>query len=256
MVHLLHQTLIALTMVFAVAPVASAADSRLLDRLQGTWSGKRTSDNGTELTQTIEIAGDKLAYTLANSDREVRLFAKGTIKVEMLGPFHVMKLSDIQAGRSATDSQAVEDERTTVYILDEDTLTLASNFDKDRQNQKPSVDTYKRTARPKTAGNADKLIGKWKMVVRIGDADRDYDLAFAQAGDALTAVQTSSRSGDHKFKSVTFADGKLAMEMVRDIQGTEATFIYTGEFKDDGLAGDVAVKGFDDQYKGTWTAKR
>ena len=39
-------------------------------------------------------------------------------------------------------------------------------------------------------------------------------------------------------------------------KGTEATFIYTGEFKDDGLAGDVAVKGFEDQYKGTWTAKR
>jgi hypothetical protein len=253
--NLFKRVAVVVTLAVGLLPQAFAAEPSQLENLQGTWSGKRTTENGAELTQTIEVAGDKLTYTLANADNEVRLFAKGTIKADKLGPFLVMKLTDLQAGRSATDTQAVEDERTTVYRLAEDTLILASNFDKERENQKPTVESYKRTARPKAA-SADKLTGKWKMLVRLGEDERDYDLAFAGTGEALTAVLTSARSGEHKFKTVTFADGKLAMELVRDIQGTEATLQYAGEFKDDALTGTVTVKGFEEQFKGTWTAKR
>jgi len=241
---------------FSTVLVTSPARSAELDNLQGTWSGKRTADSGTEMVQTIEISGDKLTYTLANQDNEVRLFAKGTIKLEQLGPFRVIKLTDIQAGRSASDTQAVDDERTTIYVMGEDTLTLASNLDKARENQKPAVDTYKRTARAKTAGGADKLNGKWKMVVRLGEDDRNYDLTLTAAAGAVTGILNSPRSGEHKFKNITFTDGKLSMEMVRDIQGTEATFLYAGEFKGEDLSGTVSVKGFEDQFKGTWTAKR
>jgi hypothetical protein len=251
--------LAALAPIFLAVPCVFSADSPELTRLQGIWSGKRTTDNGAELTQTVEISGDKLTYTLADAGKEVRLFAKGTVKAEKLGPFHVMKLTELQAGRSAADTQPVEDERTTIYVLSDDTLTLASNFDKERENQKPSLDQYRRTERPKAAaGSAEKLAGKWKMNVKLADNDIDYDLSFTRAGSegVWAATLTSPRSGDHKFKSVTFADGKLSMELVRDIQGNEATLVYTGEFKDETLSGTFVVKGLDEQYKGTWTARR
>jgi hypothetical protein len=72
----------------------------------------------------------------------------------------------------------------------------------------------------------------------------------------LTGALISPRSGEHKFRTLTFKDGKLAMEMVRDIQGNEAVIMYEGQLKDGALSGTFAVKGYEDQYKGTWTAKK
>jgi hypothetical protein len=227
-----------------------------LNKLQGTWSTKRTTENG-EVNMTLEISGDKLTYTVANKDNEVRLVAKGTVKSETFGPFRALKITDLQAGRSATETKPVEDERVTLYTIEEDTLTLVSNFDKERDGQKPALDVYKKTGPAKAAAAAaDKLTGKWKMNVKMAENDREYELTFAGNQQALTGTLTSSRSGEHKLKSVTFADGKLAMELVRDIQGTEATIQYTGEFKDDMLTGTFTVKGYEEQFKGTWTAKR
>ena len=234
-----------------------SADSVLSDALQGTWTGKRTGDNGTELRQTLEIVGTKMTYTLASMDGDVRLLAKGTVKAEKLGDFLVMKVTGIQAGGSESDLQSVGDDRSTIYQLNDDTLTLASNFEKVRDGQKPSVDVYTLKERPKapTTGYA-ALLGKWKAKVKREDEDRDYDMSFAESAGQLTAVLVSPRSGEHKFRTVTFKDGKISMEIVRDIQGNEAVFIYDGELKDGALSGKVVVKGFEDQYKGTWTAKK
>lgn len=251
-----------LLMVAACLTVASSAfgaDSAALEKLQGKWSGKRTAGDGQEVTQVLEIKGGKLTFQILNADKEVRLYATGNVKAEMQGPFRVLKITDIDGGRSANDTQPVNDDRSTVYWLSGDTLTLASNFDKERENQGPRVEVYQRVESPKAAAtptDASKLAGKWKVTVKLGEDDRDYEMNLAQTEGKLSGVMISPRSGEHKFKSVTFAGGKLTLELPREIEGNDVTFLYTGQLKDEQLAGEVVVKGLEDQFKGSWTARK
>ena len=70
------------------------------------------------------------------------------------------------------------------------------------------------------------------------------------------ATLISPRSGEHKFRQVTWADEKLTMELDRDYDGQKITLVYTGKLGADGLSGTVAAKGAEDQFSGTWKAKR
>jgi hypothetical protein len=114
-----------------------------LERLAGKWSVNKTSDEGQKFTQVIEIKKDKLTFKILGEDKAVRLYAEGTIKLEKLGPFSVMKVTDIKGGQSENDLSPVDDDRTLIYQLGYDTWTVASNFDKER-DQRPSVDVYKK----------------------------------------------------------------------------------------------------------------
>jgi len=236
-----------------------SAESPALTKLQGKWSGKRTTRDGQEVTTTVEIKGEKLIFQMLNSDKEVRFFAKGDVKAEKLGPFNVLKLTALEAGGSANDTRAIDDDRQTIYVLNGDTLALASNFDKERENQKPSVEVYQRVegaAAAATPAPAGSVAGKWKVTVKLGEDDREYEMNLTDAGGKLSGVMISPRSGEHKFKTVTYTNGKLLMELPRTIEENEVTFVYTGELKGSELAGDVIVKGFEEQFKGTWTAKK
>jgi hypothetical protein len=51
---------------------------------------------------------------------------------------------NIRAGRSASDLRDADDDHVFLYALESDTWTVAANFDKERERQKPSVDVYKR----------------------------------------------------------------------------------------------------------------
>jgi hypothetical protein len=241
----------------AFASNSIAAESPDLAKLQGKWSTKRTGSDGQESSFTMEIKGEKLTFQAFRGDNELRFVAKGNVKAEMQGPFHVMKITQIEAGGSASDLQPVNDDRSSVYFLKDDTLTLASNFDKERENEKPRVEVYQRveTKAASTPGDAAKLVGKWKMIVKSGEDERDYEISFAEADGKLSGTLVSPRSGEYKFKSVTFSDGKLTMELPRTIQENEVTFLYTGKLKDGELSGEVTVKEFED-FKGSWTAKK
>ena len=237
------------------------ADSAALEKLQGKWSGKSAARDGQEVTQVLEIKGGKLTFQILNADKEVRLYATGNVKAEMQGPFKLLKITDIDGGRSANETQPVNDDRSTVYWLSGDTLTLASNFDKERENQGPRVEVYQRVEGAKAAAAtptdaAAKLAGKWKVTMKLGEDDRDYEMNLSQADSKLSGVMISPRSGEHKFKSVTFTGGKLTLEWPREIEGNEVTFLYTGQLKGEELAGEVVVKGYEDQFKGTWTARK
>jgi hypothetical protein len=242
----------------AGASNAVGADSAALEKLQGKWSGKGTGGDGREVT--LEIKGGKLTFQILNADKEVRLYATGNVKAEMQGPFRVLKITDIDGGRSATETQPVNDDRSTVYWLSGDTLTLASNFDKERDNQGPRVEVYQRVESPKAAApvpaDAGKLAGKWKVTMKLGEDERDYEMNLAQTDGKLSGVMISPRTGEYKFKSATFTGGKLTLEWPREINGNEVVFLYTGQLKDEQLAGEVVVKGYEDQFKGTWTARK
>ncbi len=240
-----------------VASVA-AADASGLDALQGAWLGKRTNQEGQAVSQVLEFKKDRLTFKIVGADGDLRLFAKAAVAVQKLGPFQTLKVTDIQAGRSEDSTEAVDDERTSVFVLDDDTLTLASNFDKVRADQPARAETYSRT---KAAGKqpedaAAKLAGTWKMDMRVGETDADYELRLAQAGGQLSATLISPRSGEHKVRKVTWADEKLVMEVDREFDGNAVTLIYTGKLEAGGLSGSVVAKGAEDQFSGTWKARK
>lgn len=237
---------------------ATPADSPGLDALQGAWSAKRTNQEGQVVSQVLEIKKDRLIFTLVGADGEVRFFAKGAVAVEKLGPFQILKITGIQAGRSEDSLEAVDDDRTSVFVLDGDTLTLASNFDKTRANQPPRAETYSRgkAAVKQPEDTAAKLVGTWKMDVRLGENDADYELRFAQTDGKLSATLISPRSGEHKFRKVTWADEKLVMELDREYDGNTVTLLYAGKLGADGLSGTVVAKGAEDQFSGTWKARK
>jgi hypothetical protein len=234
------------------AASVGAADSPSLDALQGAWSAKRTNQEGQVVSQVLEFKNDRLAFRIVGADGEVRFFAKGAVAAQKLGPFQTLKITGIQAGRSEDSAEPVDDERTSVFVLDGDTLTLASNFDKAREGQPPRAETY---SRRKEEGAA-KLAGTWKMDVRIGENDSDYELRFTQVEGKLAATLISPRSGEHKFRTVTWADDKLAMELDRDYDGNKVTLVYSGKLGAEGLSGSVVAKGAEDQFSGTWKARK
>ena len=66
---------------------------------------------------------------------------------EKSGPFNVVKFTDIKAGSSESDVSAIDDDHVSIYVLGDNTWTVAANFDKERDDQKPSLDLYTKAAK-------------------------------------------------------------------------------------------------------------
>jgi len=257
----MHRKLIPSLIVAAVGLLPGpcpAADA--LDSLQGQWTVKKSRD-GESFSQVLEITKDQLTFKMLSNGGDLRFFARGSVQTEKLGPFNVLKISNIEAGASADEAKSVDDVRSSVYLIDEGTLTLASNLDKPRENQPPTLDIYTRTAAPKASASASgsvsgQLVGKWKMEATLGDTPRNYELRFAQAKDGLETVIVSERSGEHKCKTTTLKGDEVVMELDRTIEGNDITFVYKGKLADRRLSGTLAVKGREDEFTGKWTATK
>ena len=116
-----------------------------LDLLAGKWSIQKTNEDGQRYTQKIEIKKSKFTFTIADGEGQTRLYAEGDVKLDKAGPLKVIVFSSIKAGQSSSDTEAVDDTYTSIYKLEGDsTLVMATNFDKDRERQKPSLDTYRK----------------------------------------------------------------------------------------------------------------
>ena len=127
--------------VIAMAATTNTLGQSLTD-LQGKWEMKKKTTRFGEATQTIEFKDQKFTYKVVSKDGDTLLFAKGKAKVEKLGPFNVVKLTDIEGGRAETDLQAVDDERTIVYSTGENSLNFAMNFDRNREGEDTECNTY------------------------------------------------------------------------------------------------------------------
>ena len=69
------------------------------------------------------------------------------MKLDKAGPLKVIVFSNIKAGQSASQIDPIDDTYTSIYRLDGDsTWLVAMNFDKDREEQKPSLDAYQKAA--------------------------------------------------------------------------------------------------------------
>ena len=115
-----------------------------LTQLEGKWSLQKTNSDGQAITQTLEIKKDTFVFQMKRGGDQA-FYAKGQLKLDKAGPLHIVKFTAIQGGESADDLDALNDDRTSIYVLDDDTWTIASNFDKDRDNEKPSLDLYTRS---------------------------------------------------------------------------------------------------------------
>src|SRR5262245_4823056 len=92
-----------------------------LDALSGKWSLKKVSDQGQNITQTLEIKKDKFVFQILSADDSVVIYAEGDLKVEKLGPFSSARFFNIRGGRSASNLDDVDDVYVSVYSLDGDT---------------------------------------------------------------------------------------------------------------------------------------
>jgi hypothetical protein len=144
-----------LSVCFCVLFLHRAAFADDLDALAGKWSMKRVNDQGQNITQTIEVKKDKFVFEILSSDQSVVLHAEGDLKLEKLGPFNAARFTHIRAGSSSSNLDDIDDVYVSVYTLDEDSWTMASNFDKQRDGQKPAVDVY-RHVKTKTASKESK----------------------------------------------------------------------------------------------------
>lgn len=125
-------------------PSSVSADD--LSAVAGKWLVKKTNDAGESYTQSLEIKKDKFIFKIVGAGNTVSLYAEGDVKVEKAGVFTALKFFNMKAGKSAADAESVEEERTVIYRLDEDSLFMATNFDKER-SQKPMVDIYKKESK-------------------------------------------------------------------------------------------------------------
>ncbi|MBI5388176.1 MAG: hypothetical protein HZA90_26220 [Verrucomicrobia bacterium] len=251
---------------------ARAADpAPSLEPLQGKWSVTKTNREGRPYSQVIEIKKDQLTFQIFNAEERLRFVAKGiatrdqagpfTVKAQKAGPFGVLVVSDLRAGRSPEEMEPVDDCRALIYTLRDDTLFIASNFDKERDNEPPGAEAYVRQAATPSAASAAsdseaKLLGTWKLEVTIADNTLDYELRFAKANGRLEGTLVSPRSGEHKCKSVQWKDGELLVEIERELDGNRATYLYQGKLTAEVLSGKFSVKGHEDQVSASWKASK
>jgi len=140
-----------LTMLGFAAVCITPALGEDLDLLAGKWSVQKTNEDGQRYTQQIEIKKSKFTFKITDREGQDRLYAEGDVKLDKAGPLKIIVFSNIKAGQSASETDPVDDTYTAIYKLEGDsTWFLVSNFDKDRERQKPSLDVYRKaTGTPK-----------------------------------------------------------------------------------------------------------
>ncbi len=210
--------------------------------LAGKWSVKKVNDEGQKYTQTIEIKPDgKFAFQILGEDGQVAIVAQGDFKVEKHGPFNTAHFFHIKAGATSADLNDIEDEYESVYALNENTWTLASNFDKDRP-QKPALDIYQRVK----SAQARTLV-----IDEIGMADTPQSGTWFLCFEVKTPDGASHRyyvaGKEYNKKQVTIP---TALELPKVSPGQKCTFTLQLDDIDDDACGDEP----DNRSTGEFTA--
>ena len=117
-----------------------------MDALVGKWSADREM-NGQKVRFVLQLRADSFEFELQDASGEPRYHAKGKAAVAKVGSIRTLSLTDIEGGQDKADLQPVDDDRTLVYITGYNTLTVASNFDRERDNDIPAVTVYRKVTR-------------------------------------------------------------------------------------------------------------
>jgi hypothetical protein len=131
--------------ILGLAATVTAARAEDLDSFAGKWTAQKSNSEGQKYSQQIEIKKSKFTFTILDGDGGTRLYAEGDVKLDKAGPFKTIVFSNIKAGQSATDADSIDDTYTSIYRVNDDgEWLLVTNFDKDRDSQKPSLDVYRK----------------------------------------------------------------------------------------------------------------
>jgi len=125
------------------ASLCSSAFAAETDALQGKWKADKEFD-GRKATYHLEIKKDTFNFEMKGSDGETRFFLKGKVKLEKQGAFKTFTLHDIKGGEFEAELKEIEDTRAFVYITGWKSLTLAGNFDRERDNEEANITVYRK----------------------------------------------------------------------------------------------------------------
>jgi hypothetical protein len=134
------RSILLLAVLGLVLPCATLGQS--FTDIQGKWTLKKKSNRWGEATQTVTFKDNKFTYKVTSKDGDTLLYARGKAKVEKLGSFKVIKLTDIEGGNSESNLDAINDDRELIYSTGWNTITVAVNFDRARDNEDTEADTY------------------------------------------------------------------------------------------------------------------
>jgi hypothetical protein len=245
----MKQLMVIAALLVATAFSGLAAD---LDSLQGRWVAKKRTDDGA-VTQTLEFKKDKWTFKY-EVDGSMRFAAAGAVQVTKAGVYNSMRLHNMKFGETEADLNDLDDERHLVFLLQDGLLYVANALDRQRDDEKPSLDVYSKVA--DAAKSPASVVGNWKLDLKLNDNSYDYTLRVTDSDGKLSGVLVSPRSGEYKAKSISFEKDTLKMEVDRNIENTPVTFVFTGKLDGQALAGEAVVKGFGDDLTGSWTGKR
>ena len=220
--------------------VTLSAPADELQALSGKWVAERTDGQGRPSKQVLEIKNDKFTFRILRDGDQIALYAKGEVKAEPLGPFKSARFYNIQGGRSDSDLQPVEDDRTVIYTLGDNELTMASNFDKER-SEPASVTKYTRAA----AGDEPKTLVIDKIMMHTTPQTAEWYLCFeATVGDATKRFNVPNKT--YEKEEVTIPT-ELTLANVRKDQTCK--FVM----KLDDVAGDECTEEMDNKSTGSFT---
>ena len=100
-----------------------------------------------------------------------------------------------------------------------------------------------------------KITGEWDLLVDLAGTEIDYVLKLENDGGKLKATIISPRSGPHPCQKASFEKDALRLDIDRNVQGQDVTFVYKGKLIDGKLSGEVEVDGFGD-FSGDWIGTR
>jgi len=123
--------------------LCSTALAAEIDAVQGKWKADQEL-NGQKVVFHLDVKGDKFRFEAKSSDGASLMIAKGKVKVEQNGPFKTLVLHGIEWGQNESDLQPVDDTRSYAYVSGWQSMTLAGNFDRERDNEKPSITIYRK----------------------------------------------------------------------------------------------------------------
>jgi hypothetical protein len=130
------------TLLLGITLVSSALAAES-DALQGKWKADKEM-NGSKVSVSLEITKDQFVYVIKDGTGDTRLFVKGKFKLEQQGAFKTFTVQDMQGGASKDDLKPVDETRAFVYITGWKSLTLAANFDRQRDNEQPELTSYRK----------------------------------------------------------------------------------------------------------------
>lgn len=212
-----------------------------LESLGGKWTADRTGPGGEKLKQVLEIKKNKFTFKIVR-DGEDALYAEGDVKAEKLGPFKTAKFYNIQGGRSSSDLQPVDDDRTIIYTLDGNELTIASNFDKER-SEAPNVTKYTKSA--SAAADEPKTLVIDKIVMHKTPQTDEWYLCF----DASVGTTTKRFHVPEK----TYSKSELTIATDLAIPNVRKSQVCNFVMKLDDVSGDECSDEMDNRSAGSFT---